>query len=127
MSDWSLVSGLLCFSWTCSLKETRFDRKNEVNFLRLFENPLSNYLIFQTISCVQWLFWVIYQNYEGESPWLLVYNFNKNVLYLILHQLTKVQFHIFFPSRDIKQNVLLSSYFDNCCCHELEDLSWIIL
>ena len=35
-------------------------------------------------------------------------DFYKNVLYLILHLCTK-----FFPSQDIKQNVLLSSYLDN--------------
>ena len=32
---------------------------------------------------------------------------------LILYQLTKFQSHIFFPSHDIKQNVLLSSYLDS--------------
>ena len=36
------------------------------------------------------------------SAWLSY----KNVLYLILHLWTKFQFHIFFPSQDIKQNVL---------------------
>ena len=39
--------------------------------------------------------------------------FHKNVLYLILYQLTRFQCHAFFPSQDIKQNVLLSSYLDN--------------
>ena len=33
--------------------------------------------------------------------------------YLILYQWTKFQCHTFFPSQDIKQNVLLSSYLDN--------------
>ena len=37
----------------------------------------------------------------------------KNVPYLILYQWTKFQCHIFFPSPDIKQNVLLSSYLDS--------------
>ena len=36
--------------------------------------------------------------------------FDKNVLYLILYQWIKCQCHIFFPSQDIKQNVLLGSY-----------------
>ena len=36
--------------------------------------------------------------------------FHKNVPYLILYQWTKFQCHTFFPSQDIKQNVLLSSY-----------------
>ena len=31
---------------------------------------------------------------------------SKNVPYLILYQWTKFQYHIFFPSQDIKQNVL---------------------
>ena len=30
-------------------------------FLRLFDNPLSKYLTFKIVSCIQWLFWVIYQ------------------------------------------------------------------
>ena len=34
-------------------------------FLRLFDNPLSKYLTFKRISCMQWLFWVIFQNYRG--------------------------------------------------------------
>ena len=29
MSDWSLVSDLFCFSWSCSLKEIGFKRKNK--------------------------------------------------------------------------------------------------
>ena len=33
--------------------------------------------------------------------------------YLILSLWTKFQCHTFFPSQDIKQNVLLSSYLDN--------------
>ena len=37
----------------------------------------------------------------------------KNVLYLILYQWTKFQCHTFFPSQDIKQNVLLTSYLGN--------------
>ena len=32
--------------------------------LRLFDNPVSKYFTFKTISCMQWLFWVIYQNYK---------------------------------------------------------------
>ena len=34
---------------------------------------------------------------------------HKNVPYLILYQWKKFQCHTFFPSQDIKQNVLLSS------------------
>ena len=43
------------------------------------------------------------------SSWL----FHENVPYLILYQWTKFQCHTFFPSQDIKQNVLLSSYLDS--------------
>ena len=35
--------------------------------------------------------------------------------------------YTFFPSQDIKQNVLLNSYLDKWWCHKLEDLSLIIL
>ena len=39
---------------------------------------------------------------------------HKNVTYfLILCLLTNFQCNTFFPSQDIKQNVLLSSYLDN--------------
>ena len=31
----------------------------------------------------------------------------------MLYQWTKVECHNFFPSQDVKQNVLLSSYFDS--------------
>ena len=33
----------------------------KLSFLRLFDNPLSKYLTFKIVSCIQWLFWVIYQ------------------------------------------------------------------
>ena len=49
------------------------------------------------------------------SAWV----FHTNAPYLILYQLTKFQCHIFFPSQDIKQNVLLSSYLDNWWRHKL--------
>ena len=39
--------------------------------------------------------------------------FHKNVFYLILYQRAKFQCHTSFPSQDIKQNVLLSSYLDS--------------
>ena len=38
---------------------------------------------------------------------------NKNISYLMHYQWTKFQCHTFFPSQDIKQNVLLSSYLDS--------------
>ena len=45
--------------------------------------------------------------------------FHKNAFYLILHLWTKFQCHTFFPSQDIKQDVLLSSYLDNWWRHKL--------
>ena len=39
--------------------------------------------------------------------------YTKMFPYLILYQLTKFQFHTLFPSQDIKQIVLLSSYLDS--------------
>ena len=35
--------------------------KLKLPFLSLFDNPLSKYLTFKIVSCIQWLFWVIYQ------------------------------------------------------------------
>ena len=50
--------------------------------------------------------------------------FHKNVLCLILHLWTKFQCHTFFPSQDIKQIVLLSSYLNSSWYHRLWDLTW---
>ena len=52
---------------------------------------------------------------SGISFWctFFAWFFHTNALYLILYQLTKFQCHIFFPSQDIKQNLLLSSYLDD--------------
>ena len=52
------------------------------------------------------------KNGFGISFWRTFYAwfFHKNVPYLIPYQLTKFQRHICFPSQDIRQNVLLSSY-----------------
>ena len=41
----------------------------------LFDNPLSKYLTFKRISCMQWLFWVIYQNYKEVWDELLMHIF----------------------------------------------------
>ena len=66
---------------------------------------------------MQWLFRVIYQNYRGLVLAFTAHFLNdcliKNAFYVILHLWTKFQCHTFFPSQDIKQNVLLSSYLDN--------------
>ena len=52
---------------------------------------------------------------SGISFWCTfsVWFFHTNTPYLILYQLTKFQCHTFYPSQDIKRNVLLSSYLDN--------------
>ena len=48
--------------------------------------------------------------------------FNKNVPYFILHELTKFQSQTFFPSEDIKLNVLLSSSLRLIFNHPLKQL-----
>ena len=52
---------------------------------------------------------------SGTSFWCIcsALFFHKNVSYIIIYQLTKVLCHTIFPSRDIKQNVLISSYLEN--------------
>ena len=66
---------------------------------------------------------------SGNSLWstFSAWFSNKNVPYLILYQWTKFQCHTFFPSQDIKQNVLLSSYLDSWWRHKLWDLPSINL
>ena len=51
---------------------------------------------------------------SGTSFWcpFPAWFFHKNILYLILYQWTRFQCHNFFPSQDLKQNVLLSSYLN---------------
>ena len=39
--------------------------------------------------------------------------FHKNVSYVVLHQLAKFKCQAYFPSQDMKQNVLLSPYLAN--------------
>ena len=51
--------------------------------------------------------------------------YHKSIPYLILYHCPKFQSHTFFPSQDIKQNVLLSSYLNSWWCHK--DLSSIKL
>ena len=89
---------------------------------------LQNISFFKTISCMQWLLFTKIKkgSWTGFRCIIFAWFFHKSVPYLILYQLTKFQCHIFFPSRDIKQNVLLS-FLNNCWRHKLEDLSWIVL
>ena len=66
---------------------------------------------------MQWLLWVFCQNKKGVWDQLLVHIFSmifhKIVPDLIIYHLTKFQCHTFFPSQDIKPNVLLSSDLDS--------------
>ena len=74
------------------------------------------------------LFTEIKTGYGTSFRWTFsAWFFYKNVPYLILYQWPKFQCHTFFPSQDIKQNVLLSSYLNSWWCHELQDLSSIKL
>ena len=61
-----------------------------------------------------WLFTKMKRG-SGTSFWcpFSAWFFHKNALYLILYQWTRFQCHTFFPSQDVKQNVLLSSYLDS--------------
>ena len=62
-SDWSLVPGSFLFLITLSIKRDWVRKKKiKLNFLRIFHSHLSKYLVFKRISCMLWLFWVIYQN-----------------------------------------------------------------
>ena len=64
---------------------------------------------------MQWCYGLFTKIKEGTSFWCIFSTclFHKNVPCLILYQWTKFQCHTFFPSQDIKQNVLLSSYLEN--------------
>ena len=125
-------SRALLFLITFSIKrDWAGKKKTKFTFLKVFNNPLSEYLIFKRISCMQWLFWAVCQNKKGSrtSFWCIfsAWSFHKNVPYLIMYQWPKFQYHTFFPSRDTKQNVLLSSCLGSWWCHKIQDLSWIEL
>ena len=49
----------------------------------------------------------------GFGAYFLHDFFHKNIGYLILHQLSKFQYHTFFPYQDIKVNVSITSYLGN--------------
>ena len=62
-SDGSLVTGpVFVFDNFIHEQELGSKEKMKLTFLRLFDNPLSIYLIFKRISFMQWLFCSIYQN-----------------------------------------------------------------
>ena len=67
----------------------------------------------------KWIYIYIYiykllKNLSERGFWCIIsaWFFHENSPYVTLYQLTKFQCHIFFPSGDIKQKVLLSSYLD---------------
>ena len=62
-SDCSLVPGPF-FDKFVYWKRLGSKEKRNLPFLRLFDNHLSKNLTFKIISCMEWLFWVIYQNYR---------------------------------------------------------------
>ena len=120
--DWSLVSGIFCFS-SCRLKGTGFERKIKLTFLRRFDNPLSEFLIFKIISYMQCALGYFPKFKRGLGRAFgahFLYGFSIRIFsYLLLCQLIKFQCHTFFPSEDIKPNVLSSSYLDSWWHHKL--------
>ena len=95
--------------------------KIKLTFLRLLENPLLKYLIFKKIfACYECfgLFIKIKKEY-GTSFWCTfsAWFFKKKCSLFNTLSMDKVC-HTFFPSDDIKQNLLLS-YFDNWWHHKL--------
>ena len=73
--------------------------------------PFQNTLFFKEFACnsCSGLFTKIKKG-SGTSVWcpFSAWLFHKNFPYLILYQWPKFQHDAFFPSQDIKQNVLLS-------------------
>ena len=58
---------------------------------------------------------------ESETSFCCIFCawfFHKNIPYLILYQWLKFQCHTLFPSQDIKQNVLWSSYLNSWWRHK---------
>ena len=80
------TSGIrITYEWHAN--DMRFERKIKLAFLKVFINYLSKYLISQRSPCMQWLFWVIYQNKKGSgiSFWCTYSTwFFTNAPYLIL-------------------------------------------
>ena len=89
----------------------------KLTFKRLFDNSLSKYLILKHFLAYNSCFGLFAKIIKGSwTGFRCIVSAGKNLPCLMLCQLTKFQCHILFPSRDIKlkQNVLLSSYLDNC-------------
>ena len=93
------------------------EEKIKLTFLRVFDYPISKYLTDKRIFACNGCYGLFTQIKSGSwtnfwctfSAWF----FHKNVLYSILYQRSKFQYHNSFPSQYIQQNVLLSSYLDS--------------
>ena len=81
-SERLVTSFRLLFSFIIMSIKRGWVRKKKINltFLRLFNNPLSKYLIFRIISCMKCLFWVIYQNWKWDWDSRLVHIFSIKIL-----------------------------------------------
>ena len=68
----------------------------------------------------------IIKKWSVTSFWCLfsAWFFHKNVPYSVHYLWTKFQCDTFFPSQEIKQNVLLSSYWDNWWWHREREKEW---
>ena len=78
--------------------------KSKLNFLKVFDNPLSKYLILKKILAFNGCFRLFTKIKRGLP-------FGAYVSYLILYQRTKFQCHTFFYSQYIKPNVLSNLLF----------------
>ena len=106
-SSWSLVPGPFCFWQFCLLKETGFSRKNEV--LRLFDNPLSKYLTFKIILCIQWK--IIKRSGTSFCCIFSVWFFYKIVLFSFSRYQTKCIIELLF--RQLMTSWTLRFIFDH--------------
>ena len=97
--------------------------------LRLFDNPFSKYFFLKEFLACNGCYGLFIKIRSGSRTTLWctysAWFFLKNVPYLILYQLIKFQCHsyLFFPSQDIKQNVL-SSYLDKWWFWKLYNQLW---
>ena len=91
--------------------------KIKLTFLRLFDNPLSKYLIFKRISCMQWLFWVITKIKQGSgtSFWCTfsAWCFHKKCSLLNTLSLDKVSMLYLFSFSRYQAKCVISSYLSS--------------
>ena len=66
---------------------------------------------------MQWLFWVVYQNYTFGAHFL--HDFSIKMFFDTPFMDKASMPYLFFPSQDIKQNVLLSFCLNNSWRHIL--------